>query len=373
MPKKHAGVTKDEKRNTWRIHTRMALPNGEIVSIDRRGFKTEREALEELEMIREQNLKDYESTERFVSWRDGCLDYWSHYCTRVKETTGFNAFRIYNRHIIQPFEGRSIEYVVKAANLQKFKKNLLDLKVTAAYVNRLLRFMRWTIEYHYQRGNVTVDEFKISNIELENVSTKNDIKKERPIWSQEEFRRFIDTFDDCDKYKVLFEVFGHLGCRVSELRGLQRKHFDENKKEIFIQQQVVSKLHNGSFAIVPPKTAKSVRRISLSDRINNLLKEYCDDMKFDSDDFLFFKKQPVGDSTIRRVMDQHAKIGLLPLIPIHSLRHSNTTWLLSNKDLSLAEIGKISERLGHQSKKVTLDIYYHLNDVSNEKILDALI
>lgn len=36
-------------------------------------------------------------------------------------------------------------------------------------------------------------------------------------------------------------------------------------------------------------------------------------------------------------------------------------------------VGKISERLGHQSKKVTLDIYYHLNDVSNEKILDALI
>lgn len=373
MPKKHAGVTKDEKRNTWLIDTRMSLPNGQTVRIHKRGFKTEREALEELEMIREQSFKDYESTERFVSWRDGCLDYWSHYCTRVKDTTGSNAFRIYNRHIIQPFEDKSIEYVVKSSTLQKFKKYLLDLNTTAAYVNRLLRFMRWTIEYHYQRGNVTVDEFKISNIELENVSTKNDIKKERPIWSQEEFRRFIDTFDDGDKYKVLFEVFGHLGCRVSELRGLQRKHFDEAKKEIFIQQQVVSKMHNGSFAIVPPKTAKSVRKISLSERINSLLKEYCDDMKYGPEDFLFFGKQPVGDSTIRRVMDQHAKIGFLPLIPIHSLRHSNTTWLLSNKNLSLAEIGKISERLGHNSKKVTLDIYYHLNDVSNEKILDALI
>lgn len=373
MPKKHAGVSKDEKRNTWTIHTRVSLPDGHICALHKRGYKTEREALEALDVMKDELLKNYESQERYVDWKEGCLDYWAHYSTRVKQTTGSNAFQIFNRHIIAPFEGRSIEYVVRSTTLQNFKKRLLDLNVTSAYVNRLLRFMRWTIEYQYQRGNVTVDEFKISNIELENVSTKNDIKKERPIWSQDEFRRFIDTFDDNDKYKVLFEVFGHLGCRVSELRGLQRKHFDENRKEIFIQQQVVSKLHNGSFAIVPPKTTKSVRRISLSDRINKLLLDYVNDMRYQPDDFLFFGKQPVGDSTIRRVLDQHSKIGLLQTIPIHSLRHSNTTWLLSNKDLSLAEIGKISERLGHQSKKVTLDIYYHLNDVSSEKILDALI
>lgn len=81
----------------------------------------------------------------------------------------------------------------------------------------------------------------------------------------------------------------------------------------------------------------------------------------------------VGESTIRRFLNIHAKMAKLQLIPIHSLRHSNTTWLLSNKDLTIAEIGKISERLGHNSKKITLDIYYHINDISEGNILKSLI
>lgn len=139
-------------------------------------------------------------------------------------------------------------------------------------------------------------------------------------------------------------------------------------------QQATSKLHTGTFEIVSPKTKKSVRRIALSERINNLLAAFVEDMQYQKDDFLFFGKTPVGENCIRRKMNVHIKKAGIPFIPIHSLRHSNVTWLLSNPKLTIAEVSRISERLGHESKKVTLDIYYHLvNTADDDNILNVLL
>lgn len=374
MPKKHQGITKDEKRNTWMIHTMITLPNGIKTTITRRGFVSEKEAFAALEEIKKEKLKQYESTERYISWRDACDDYWKYYSCKVKYTTARNGFLSYMVHVIEPYANKSLEEVVRPDNLRAFKNKILDAKYSSNHTNVIIQHMRRTITYQYDRGNVTSSEFKLANIELESVSKKNEIKKERPIWTIEQFRTFIETFRDDDKYKVLFEVFGHLGCRISELRGLQLKHFNTAKREIYIMQQATSKLHTGTFEIVSPKTKKSVRKITVSERINNLLFAFVQDMQYQEDDFLFFGKTPVGESCIRRKMMNHIQKAGVPFIPIHSLRHSNVTWLLNNPKLTIAEISKISERLGHDSKKVTLDIYYHLAKTEgDDNILDVLL
>lgn len=374
MPKKHLGISKDEKRNTWMIHTRISLPDGSSATVTKRGFKSEKEAFDALEDIKAERLKEYQSAERFISWQDACMEYYHYYSTKVKTTTARDSFLIYQASIIKPYQDKSLENVVKASNLRDFKNKIVTSKYSADHKNKIIRFMRCTVDYHYQRGNITVDEFKLANIELEPVSRKNEIKKERPIWTIEQFKTFIASFEENDKYRILFEVFGHLGCRVSELRGLQVKHFNPEKREIYIRQQATSKLHTGSFSIVPPKTKKSIRTITLSERINSMLIDFIQDMRYKPDDFIFFGQEPVGESSIRRKLTEHAKKSSVPVIPIHSLRHSNVTWLLSNPKLTFVEIGKISERLGHESKKVTTDIYFHLVDNANDdNILDALI
>lgn len=325
-------------------------------------------------LFQKEKLKQYESSERYISWTDACDDYWKYYSCKVKHTTSRNGFLTYKASVIEPYSDKSLEYVVRPDNLRAFKKKILDAKYSANHTNVIIQRMRRTITYQYDRGNITAAEFKLANIELEPVSKKNEIKRERPIWTLDQFKAFIATFKDEDKYKVLFELFGHLGCRVSELRGLQLKHFDPIKKEIYIMQQATSKLHTGTFEIVSPKTKKSVRRIALSERINNLLLTFTQDMQYQKDDFLFFGKTPVGESCIRRQMNDHIKKAGIPFIPVHSLRHSNVTWLLSNPKLTVAEVSRISERLGHESKKVTLDIYYHLvNTTDDDNILDVLL
>lgn len=374
MPKKRSGITKDEIRNTWMIHTSFTTPDGEVLYIKKRGFKTERDAFEYLEILKEQKIQEFESKKRYLSWVDATDDYWNYFKNKVKATTSANLYPVYNAKVIKPFKDKSVEEVVDSKNLRAFKKSIADANFSSDYINRVLRLMRLTIEYLYRRAIVKADEFNLANIELEPVTTKEEIKKESVVWSRKQFAKFIDTFDDDDKYKVMFEVFGHLGCRVSELRGLQVKHFDYKKRDIHICQQVTSKLHNGSWQITSPKTSKSTRHVTVSDRIANLLYMFIKDTGYKSEQFIFFGDNPVGESTIRRIMDEHTKEARLPKMKIHGIRHSNATWLLNNPNLTIAEIGKISERLGHESKKVTLDIYYHLvKNIDDKNILSALL
>ena len=281
---------------------------------------------------------------------------------------------LYNSKIVHPYEKQSVEEVVNYKNIIEFKKNLISTSYTSAYKNRIIRYMYWTIEYLYNRGIVSVEEFKSCSLELETIVDKDEVKKEKAFWTLEEFERFIDSFSDDDKYKVLFEVFGHLGCRLGELRGLQVKHYNSSKKEIFICQQANSKLNLGKWELTTPKTKRSIRHVTVSNRIAELLDDYIRDMNYKDEDFLFFGSSPIGEMTIRRVLEKHIEISNVTKITVHGIRHSNATWLLNNPNLTMSEIGRISERLGHDSKKVTLDIYYHLiKNVDDKNILSALL
>ena len=374
MPKKHSGIRKDESRNSWMIDTRFIAPDGTSIYVKKRGFKTEADAFEYLEIMKAQKLKEYESEQRRVSWVDATSDFINYHSTKVKRSSAEHTKVLYNARIVRPFKDKTVEQVVDYHNMYDFKQQIISSPYTSSYKNRIISYMSWTIDYLYKRGIVTVEEFKTCSLLLERIVENNEIKKEKPYWTKEEFERFIDSFDDDDKYKILFEVFGHLGCRVSELRGLQVKHYDPVKKDIYICQQVNSKLNIGKWALTSPKTQKSIRHITISDRIASLLDDFIKDMGYHKESFLFFGSSPVGEMTIKRVLYQHIEMSKVTKITPHGIRHSNATWLLNNPNLTMMEIGMISERLGHESKKVTLDIYYHLTkNKDNKNILSALL
>lgn len=89
MPKKHSGIRKDESRNTWMIATRFTTPDGKCIYIKKRGFKTESDAFEYLEIFKAQKLKEYESEKRRVSWEDATTEYMNHYSSKVKKVQLF--------------------------------------------------------------------------------------------------------------------------------------------------------------------------------------------------------------------------------------------------------------------------------------------
>lgn len=121
------------------------------------------------------------------------------------------------------------------------------------------------------------------------------------------------------------------------------------------------------------KQYKKDRTVKISKKLMDQLVIYMKVLNCkDPNCFLFFnRKEPIGLQTIRRKFnDQIEKVGL-PRITLHGIRHSNCTWLLS-QNLSTQDIGKVSERLGHSSTKMTLDIYMGIHKEESKVINEML-
>lgn len=58
----------------------------------------------------------------------------------------------------------------------------------------------------------------------------------------------------------------------------------------------------------------------------------------------------------------------LSRIRFHDLRHSHATLLLQEK----APIKAISERLGHSSTAITMEIYSHVTEKMNDEVIETL-
>lgn len=372
MPKKRPGISKDQKRNTWMISNRITLPNGKVIYIRKRGFLSEKDAFIEMESIKAKLLLEFQSEQNKVDWEPFCKDYWKKYSSTVKNTTAHNWWSSFRKNILSPFNDKTVAFVFSCKTLTTFRNSLIERKeLNTDSKNRVIKCIKNMLSFAYDSGYISPEEFRQANVSLVNVGKQDEIKKEKVIWTQEQYKSFLQTFEKDDRFLVFFELFGHLGCRISEIRGLQIKHWSSDKKEIFICQQATNRLGIGKTAIISPKTSSSNRVIQISDRINQMLIEYVTDLGLKANDF-FFGSPPVGTTTIRRIFVNHTKMANLPIMTIHGIRHSNTTWLLSKPGISLIEISKVSKRLGHSSKKVTLDIYFHLITQDQDDILKTL-
>ena len=372
MPRARKGIKKDNT-GKWALETRVSV-NGVAKKVHLRGFNSEAEAYAEKVRIVNMYKQGTIANDRPMYFSELATLYYEDYKTSVKETTSSNRFSTYKKYFIDEYDKKTIDQVVNSLSLRSFKQSLVDKELSSDWINKLIRYMVKIIEFAYNRGWINVDQFKNSKLELKPVYVDESSIKEKSIWSKVHFKAFLDTFSVNDRNYVMFKLFMHLGCRVSELRGLQVKHFNCENNTIYICQQATSKI-SGPTRITTPKTKSSVRLIDISDDISTMLTDYISTLDLKMDDFLFFSflpNTPIGEQTIRASLKKHISLADVPAISTHRFRHTHTTWILSG-DLSLNEIGQVSKRLGHRDKSVTLDIYFHIHEKTSSKLLDNLL
>lgn len=181
--------------------------------------------------------------------------------------------------------------------------------------------------------------------------------------------------------KVFYILSLYCGFRKGETLALQWSDIDFEKKEISITKSV-GKTEKG-VALKKPKTATSVRTVSLPEKILPLLKQYkkeyalyrlqlgtewkgAENLFIQSDGKLMGYSTPYQsfkrhlkryNDWVREETERAKKQGLeeLPLIPLHGLRHSCAT-LLNYLDVNIIDISKV---LGHAKASTTMDIYAH--------------
>ncbi len=171
------------------------------------------------------------------------------------------------------------------------------------------------------------------------------------------------------------------GARWGELTGLQRfnTHLDDG---VIVIDPLIGALHESGSRLWlgPPKTAASVRTITLPPFLITLLRDHLES----SDETAVFpgprggwlRRSNVYRRALRPAADgnlhiAHPRVRAVPIRPgltFHGLRHSHKTWLI---DDGMPEIAQ-ARRLGHHLPNRVVETYSHVAADLNQRLLDGL-
>jgi Site-specific recombinase XerD len=171
------------------------------------------------------------------------------------------------------------------------------------------------------------------------------------FWTLDEFKRFIAVVSDKIVSETVFNLLFWTGMRSGELLALTLNDFDFEAKIVSVNKNY-ARLKNEDL-ILEPKTPKSKRKIALSPFICDMVKEYASKLvDYEPSERLF----TVTKHYLTHEMDRGCKKSGVKKIRIHDLRHSHASLLIEMGFSPLL----ISERLGHEDIKTTLQTYSHL-------------
>lgn len=189
-------------------------------------------------------------------------------------------------------------------------------------------------------------------------------RPELHVWSATELRAFL-TYVKSDRLFALYLLAATTGMRRGELLGLRWQDVDSEAGRIQIRQTLVDIDYKPTFS--EPKTKRSKRSISLDPATLAAVRTYRkaqleERMEWGSayeDSGLVFTRENgslIHPQSVSLAFEKHARDAGLPRIRFHDLRHSYATIALAAGEHAKV----VSERLGHSSVVMTLDVYSHV-------------
>lgn len=188
------------------------------------------------------------------------------------------------------------------------------------------------------------------------------------------------------QYKVFFNLALFCGMRRGELIALEWSDFDFINNTVSISKSTV--LVNGKPITKTPKTESSIRVISVPASVISILKGYRKEQlelrlklgdAWEGKNYVFIQwngKQMYPDtpySTFKDIIRWYnssvkEESQKLPDIPLHGLRHTSATLLISQN----IDVRTVSGRLGHSQTSTTTDIYSHFLKRADEAASNTL-
>lgn len=185
----------------------------------------------------------------------------------------------------------------------------------------------------------------------------------RPTWSVEELGRFLANARD-DPYYAAYYVAVATGVRRSELLGLRWCDLDLERREMRVVQTLI--VLGCDLCVGLPKSDSGRRLIALDETTVEVLaghrlvqeeRAWAIGRQSGSADLVFAKPDgsPIHPAVFAYHFQRRVSRAGVSRIVVHDLRHTHATLALQ-----LGIHPKIvSERLGHSSVMVTIDLYSH--------------
>jgi integrase len=199
------------------------------------------------------------------------------------------------------------------------------------------------------------------------VQLPKQVRKEMDVLSQDECSTFLQALEG-ERLGAMFSFALATGMRPEEYMALQWKDIDFEKGVVIVRRALITNRTGGGWHFSEPKTKQSRRSIPLPNPITQELKRHrtsqlTERLKLGAvwQDFnLVFPSEvgtPLNPSRATRVFKRVLKRAeIRESIRLYDLRHTTATLLLQggiNPKI-------VSERLGHSTITLTMDVYSHV-------------
>lgn len=360
------------KPKYWMIDTTIKLPDGTYAHLQKTGFETKNEAFVSYYQVLSDFLakRDFKSVNEDVNKLiESYLDYQKN---NLKISTFFSYKVLINKHILSYFKGMPLRVAFTQFHLSAFKKNIVkQTELSQDSKNKILRTLKSIGEFGYLRKLISPEAHRLILLNTIPIKGHAEIKKPAKIWTKDQYNHFISSLKDNNKYKVLYQWMFFSGARIGEVCALQWGDFiyeDVEVPYVIINKTASSRNGVGKAVITTTKTSAGQRFIYLSKKMFSQLLKLKETFGENPQSFMFFGgSQPIGYTTVRTVFQNYCRAAHLPVLKLHEIRHTNTTWLLSGEPTRDYEEA-IKRRQGHESLEITVGTYFH-HDSSKEKEL----
>lgn len=355
-------VTKDGR--CWYYKLRYDELDGSHAQKRSKKYATKKEA-EDAEFEFKLKLHNHENQSN-MTFKDMIYIFIDYKKDKVKETTYYNYGN--KKVYLEPLYNIKL----KDFNIMQFeswKEYINSTKLSTKYKNDIYKFLKSIMNY------ATVwYEFNFTKVypKMTNFTNPNEFKKEMLFFTFEEFKQFIAQATNL-KNKVTYEILYYCGLRKGELRGLQWKDINFDKKELSVTKQITDRGGTvKSFHFSSPKTKSSIRTLPIAKVLLNDLKMLKEEDKkitgFNENFFVCGDAFPVSSHTVsdrKNVMCDEAGV---KQIRIHDFRHSCASLLINNG----ATVPTVSKFLGHTKIEETLNTYTHLFGSALNSIVNVI-
>lgn len=370
-----------ETRYLFQTYLGIDPATGKERRTTRRGFKTMKEAKQA-----ERNLLlDVEENGLPSNQSDGFQDptfeelaqlWLENYKTTVKPSTFENVKSKVEKMTEEHFEGLKLKKITVAY----CQRVVIELSKSYVLYNHYLSVINRIFKYAVLMDVIDSNPFdKVIKPKSQQTQRKGN------FLTKEELKKFLKLAQNTtlSYFFPLVHLMAYTGFRQGEALALKWSDIDFENKKITINKTAVRIKEKQS--LQTPKTKNSKRVISIDPNTLSILKNWKKDQikiyfkngkHFEGKENFIFTNQR-GEwvhihNFIRYFKRFIADHGLKPITP-HGLRHTHASLLFS----AGVEPKNISDRLGHSTVQITLDLYTHITEEQRtdtvEKLLEYMV
>jgi integrase len=278
---------------------------------------------------------------------------------RLQHRTFEDYESLMRRYVREPLGNFKLSNL-KSVHIQKLYAQMQTAGLSARVVKYTHAVLRSALQHAVKVNMLPRNEAQL-------VQLPKQTRKEMDVLNQREVAAFLDALQG-ERLATMFSFALATGCRPEEYLAIQWKDIDFEKGRAIIRRALITHRKGGGWHFSEPKTKQSRRTIPLpastirelrTHRIQQLEAKLKLGADWNDYDLVFASEvgTPLNPPNITRAFKKAlGRAGIRTSIRLYDLRHTTATLLLQ----AGVNPKVVSERLGHSTIVLTLDVYSHV-------------